>query len=46
MKQYEVHFRWKNHNYKEVITTNHAHKARELVKGRYPGCVITSVRKL
>ena len=46
MKTYEVHFRWNGKVYKEHIATNYAFKARELIKGRYPGCVITTVKEI
>ena len=46
MKTYEVHFRWNGKVYKEYITTNNAIKARDLIRGRYNGAVITSVREV
>ena len=45
MNTYEVHFRFNGKYYKELITTTDGIKARELVRGRYPGAVITGVHK-
>jgi len=46
MNSYEVHFRWNNRVYSEIISTTDPIKARELIRGRYSGAVITSVRKI
>ena len=46
MKTFEVHFRWNNRVYSEIISTTDSIKARELIRGRYAGAVITSVRKI
>jgi len=46
MNSYEVHFRWNNLVYSEIVNTTDSIKAREQVRGRYSGAVITSVRKI
>jgi hypothetical protein len=45
MTTYEVQFRFNGRVYRELITTTDSIKARQLIRGRYPGAVITSVRK-
>ena len=46
MRTFEVHFRWNGRVYVEQITTTDGIKARQLIRGRYPGAVITRVHKL
>lgn len=46
MRSYEVHFRFNNRVYSEVVVTSDSIKARELIRGRYPGAQITSVREV
>jgi hypothetical protein len=46
MRTYEVHFRWRGKVYKELITTTDGIKARELIRGRYPGAVITGAHQV
>jgi len=46
MNTYEIHFIWNGNNYKEYVTTTNSFKARQLIKGRYAGAKITSVREV
>ena len=46
MYSYEVSFRWNSKAYREIVTTSDSIKARELVRGRYDGAQITSVRQV
>jgi len=46
MRTYQVHFRWNGRAYQELITTTNTFKARQLIKGRYPGCQITRVQEV
>jgi hypothetical protein len=46
MITYEVHFIWNGIAYKEQITTNNINRAKQLIRGRYAGCKITSVRQV
>ena len=44
MKTFEVHFLVDGRAFVDTITTMDGFKARELIRGRYPGAKITSVR--
>jgi hypothetical protein len=46
MKTYQVHFTWQGKAYQELITTTNGFKARQLIKGRYPGAKITHVQEV
>ena len=46
MKTYKVHFIWNGKPYQELITTTNSFKARQLIKGRYPGAKITLVQEV
>ena len=46
MRTYEVHFRWNGRVYVEQITTTDGIKARQLIKARYLGAVITRVHQV
>ena len=46
MKTYEIHFIFDNRPHQELITTTNAFKAKLLIKARYPGAKITSVREV
>jgi len=46
MKTYEVHYRLNGKVYKEYISTNYAYKVREIIRARYPSCVITTVKEV
>ncbi len=46
MKTYEVSFTWNGRYYREMVTTIDAIKARELVRGRYPGAQILGAREV
>lgn len=46
MKTFQVHFIWNGKPYQELITTTNGFKARQLIKGRYPGCQITRVQEV
>lgn len=46
MTTYEVSFRWQGRAWKEQITTTNSLKARELIRGRYEGAIITGVREV
>jgi hypothetical protein len=45
MNTYEVQFKFNGRIYRELVSTTDGIKARELIKGRYPGSVILSARK-
>ena len=46
MNTYEVHFIWQGMAYQETITTTNTYRAKQLIKGRYPGAKITSVHQV
>lgn len=46
MNSYQVNFRWNKQVYSEIVTTTNSIKARELIRGRYAGAQITSVRQV
>ena len=46
MTTFEVSFRWNGKAYRETVTTTNSIKARELIRGRYPGCQITGAREV
>ena len=46
MTTFEIHFIWNGKAYKELITTTNTYRAKQLIKGRYKGAKITSVRKV
>ena len=46
MKTYEIHFIWQGRPYQELITTTNPFKAKQLIKGRYPGAKITSIHEV
>jgi len=46
MKTFEIHFIWQGAAYQEIITTTNTYRAKQLIKGRYPGAKITSVREV
>jgi hypothetical protein len=46
MTTFEIHFIWQGIAYKEQITTTNVNRAKQLIKGRYPGAKITLVRRM
>ncbi len=46
MKTYEVSFTWHGKYYRESVTTTDSIKARELVRGRYPGAQILGAKEV
>jgi hypothetical protein len=46
MTTFEIHFIWQGKAYQELITTTNTFRAKQLIRGRYPGARITSVRKV
>jgi hypothetical protein len=46
MKSFEVHFRLNGKAFQEIISTTDSFKARDLIRARYAGAQITSVKKV
>ena len=46
MKTYQVHFIWNGKPYQELISSTNGFKARDLIRGRYPGAKITLVQEV
>lgn len=46
MKTYQVRFIWNGRVHQELITTINGIKARQLIRGRYPGAKITLVQEV
>ena len=46
MRTYQVHFIFEGRPYQELITTTNSIKARQLIRGRYPGAKITLVQEV
>lgn len=46
MNTYIVKFRWKNHDYEEIVHSNYDCVARTLIKNKYPNSSIKVVKKV
>lgn len=46
MNTYLIKFRWKNHEYEEVIHSHYDSAARALIRNKYPSATIKVVKRV